>query len=115
MQPQFQIVREFLGIGSFIISCCYLALNIYALARSRLWFFWILLFTSLYSVFSNLVNLGLVVYTRSAINMLGQQGFTAFYNIYLSTQLANSSMSLTGSVFLIYWVCQVRRPPILHT
>ncbi len=106
MQPQFQLARVLLSLGSLCYVCLLFWLYCFALSRTQLWFFWILVYTSLFSLLLSLINLLLILNTQYAVRLFGEHGFILFYNGYLTVQLVKLFVDLLGTIFFIRWACR---------
>jgi hypothetical protein len=86
-----------------------LALWLFGLFRTGLWFFYVLIFSALAGVLLSVINVIVYYDPQFMPRLLGAPGFAFFFYVYIWLLLFNFVLSLIGSTFIVRWICPARQ------
>lgn len=99
----------FCTVGFVIANLFGLALWLFGLFRTGLWFFYVLIFSALAGVVLSMINVIVYYDPQFMPRLLGAPGFAFFFYVYIWLLLFNFVLSLIGSTFIVRWICTARQ------
>jgi hypothetical protein len=91
-------------LGFLLLHLGFVAMWIFAIWRTRLWFFYIALFVSLLASLLSITNLILYYDPPFVPRVLGREVYAIFFYSFIWVQFAVAVLGFVGTLFQLRWI-----------